>query len=394
MGAVSRPYPRDLSPGGYPLTPPLAGGRVALVHDWLTGMRGGEKSLEPICAAYPAADLFTLLHLPGTVSSTIERRPVHTSFVQHLPRVERYYRHYLPLFPTAIERFSLAPFDLVLSFSHCVAKSVVTPPHVPHICYCFTPMRYAWDQFDAYFGPERVGRLTSAALRPVMAHMARWDRRSSTRATRYLAISQYVAQRIRRYYDREATIVYPPVDTDFYRPDASVPGGHFLIVSALVPYKRVELAIEACRQLGAPLRIVGDGPERAMLERVAGKDVTFLGHIPDEDVRREYRAAAAVILPGEEDFGIVPVEAQACGRPVVALGLGGALETVIDGDTGVFAAEATPRSLADALDRVTRQRFDSTRIRAHAERFSTARYVHEFQSAVTETLSAPTGTRW
>ena len=357
-------------------------------------MRGGEKALEPICAAYPGADLFTLLHIPGTVSPTIEARPIHTSFVQHLPAVERYYRHYLPLFPTAIERFSFEPFDFVLSFSHCVAKSVVVPVTVPHICYCFTPMRYAWDQFDAYFGPERVGRVMSAALRPVLAHMARWDRRTSTRVNRYLAISQYVAQRIRRYYDREATIVYPPVDTDFYRPDASVPGGHFLIVSALVPYKRVELAIQACQRLGAPLRIVGDGPERANLERTAGKDVEFLGRLSDEDVRREYRAAAAIILPGEEDFGIVPVEAQACGRPVVALGLGGVLETVVDGETGVFASEATASSLADALDRVTQQRFDPLRIRANAEQFSTARYLSTFSAAVAETLDARPGTKW
>ncbi|MEQ1758976.1 MAG: glycosyltransferase [Vicinamibacterales bacterium] len=367
---------------------------MALVHDWLTGMRGGEKSLEPICAAYPNADLFTLLHVPGTVSPVIEQRPIHTSFVQHLPAVARYYRHYLPLFPTAIERFSFEPFDLVISFSHCVAKSVITPPRVPHICYCFTPMRYAWDQFDAYFGPERVGRLASAVLRPVMAHMADWDQRTSTRATRYLAISQYVAQRIRRYYDREATIVYPPVDTDFYRPDTSAPGDHFLIVSALVPYKRIDLAIEGCRRAGASLRIVGDGPERAHLEAIAGPHVTFLGRLSDEDVRREYRAARAVLLPGEEDFGIAPVEAQACGRPVVALGLGGACETVIDGETGVLAQEATPASFATALDRVTRLRLEPARARANAERFSTARYVAAFNAAVAETLAAPAGTRW
>ncbi len=367
---------------------------MALVHDWLTGMRGGEKSLEPICATYPDADLFTLLHVPGSVSAGIERRRIHTSFVQHLPAVERYYRYYLPLFPRAIERFSFESFDLVLSFSHCVAKSVVVPAHVPHLCYCFTPMRYAWDQFDAYFGPDRVGTLASAALRPVLARMAAWDRRTSSRVSRYLAISQYVAKRIRRYYDRQATIVYPPVDTDFYRPDATRPGAHFLIVSALVPYKRIDLAIDACARLGARLRIAGDGPERDALERRAGATVEFLGRISDEDVRREYRTAAAVILPGEEDFGIVPVEAQACGRPVVALGMGGALETVVDQDTGVFAAEPTPESLAAAMEMVTARRFDSARIRAHAERFSTARYLDAFAAATAETLAAPPATRW
>ena len=368
--------------------------RVALVHDWLTGMRGGEKALEPVCAAYPGADLYTLLHVPGSVSPTIEGRPIHTSFIQHLPLARRYYRQYLPLFPLAIEQFSFGPFDLVVSFSHCVAKSVVTPAQIRHLCYCFTPMRYAWDQFDAYFGPQRIGATRSAVMRRAMNRMARWDRETSRRANRYLAISQYVAQRIRRYYNREATIVYPPVNTDFYHPDNTAPGNHLLVVSALVPYKRLELAIEAARMTGARLRIVGDGPERARLERAAGPEVEFLGRLSDEDVRRQYREAAAVILPGEEDFGIVPVEAQACGRPVIALGLGGALETVIDGDTGVLVADSTPEAFARAYGRVATLTFDSTRIRRHAEQFSTARFVTQLQSAIDDTMAAPAGTNW
>ena len=372
--------------------------RTALVHDWLTGMRGGEKALEQICALYPDADLFTLLHVPGSVSPTVEARRVHTSLVQRLPMARRFYRHYLPLFPLAIEQFTFDPFDLVVSFSHCVAKSVVTPGRTRHLCYCFTPMRYAWDQFDAYFGPERVGPIASATLRRVMARMARWDRGTAGRPNRYLAISQYVARRIRRYYNRQATIVYPPVDTAFYHADATVPGEHFLIVSALVPYKRIELAIDAARRAGARLRIVGDGPERAALERLAGAavgdSVEFLGRLSDEQVRDQYRCAAAVVLPGEEDFGIVPVEAQACGRPVIALGRGGALETVVDGETGVLVAEASGEAFAAAFERVARTRFDAVRIRSHAERFSAARYVREFQAAVDETMAAPAGRRW
>jgi glycosyltransferase involved in cell wall biosynthesis len=367
---------------------------VALVHDWLTGMRGGEKALEPICAAYPGAELFTLVHNRGSVSPTIEARRIHTSPVQRLPLKARYYRQYLPLFPFAIEQFSFDPFDLVLSFSHCVAKSVVTPGRTRHLCYCFTPMRYAWDQFDAYFGPARVGPVASAVLRRVMARLARWDRDTAGRPNRYLAISQHVARRIRRYYNREAAIVYPPVDTTFYHPDSTTPGQHFLIVSALVPYKRIELAIDAAARTGARLRIVGDGPERAALERMAGPTVEFLGRLPDDEVRREYREAGAVILPGEEDFGIVPVEAHACGRPVIALGRGGALETVIEGETGVFAADATGDAFADAFERVARMRVDAQRIRSHAEQFSTERYVRQFQAAVAETLDAPAGTRW
>ena len=394
MGALRRSHPGYLSPGGGVLIPGLEGARVALVHDWLTGMRGGEKALEPICRALPDADLFTLVHVPGSVSPVIESRRVHTSLVQRMPAVGRYYRQYLPMFPLAIERFDFSGFDVVVSFSHCVAKSVITPPGVPHLCYCFTPMRYAWDQFDAYFGPERVGRPASALLRPVMNRIARWDAATSTRPSRYLAISQYVAGRIRRYYNREATVAYPPVDTDFYRPDATPPGRHFLIVSALVPYKRIELAIDACRRLGVPLRIVGAGPERTALERYANGSAMFLGRLPDDDVRREYREAAAVILPGEEDFGIVPVEAQACGRPVVALGRGGALETVIDGVTGVFASEPTVDAMADALERVTRLPVDVAVIRRHAETFSTTAYLEAFCAALSETVAAPAGTRW
>jgi glycosyltransferase involved in cell wall biosynthesis len=368
--------------------------RIALVHDWLTGMRGGEKALEPVCELYPDADLFTLVHLPGSVSRVIESRPIHTSFVQWLPLVRRFYRHYLPLFPTAIEQFVFDRFDLVMSFSHSVAKSVVTPARTRHLCYCFTPMRYAWDQFDAYFGPEKVGVVASAALRRVLARLARWDRDTARRANRYLAISQHVAQRIRRYYNRGSTIVHPPVDTVFYHPDATLPASHFLIVSALVPYKRIELAMEACRHRGARLRIVGDGPERPHLEQMAGPEVEFLGRLPDDAVRDEYRRAAAVILPGEEDFGIVPVEAQACGRPVVALARGGALETVIDGETGVLVPAPEVGAMAEALDRVARTRFDTARIRQHAHQFSRGRYIEQMKVAIDETMTAPADKTW
>ncbi len=345
--------------------------KVALVHDWLTGMRGGEKVLEVLCERFPDAELFTLLHVRGSVSPAIERLTIHTSALQRLPGVRHYYRECLPLFPALIEQFDLRRFDLVLSTSHCVAKSALAAPNAVHICYCLTPMRYAWDQFDAYFGPQRLGRPASAAMRLVMNRLARWDRETATRANRYVAISHYVAGRIRRYYNREATVVYPPVDTDFFHPDlddrgrrdsAGVPvsGRYALVVSALVPYKRLDLAIDACRIARVPLKIVGDGPDRGMLERhaaAAGRSgnhgsagpfhsqVEFLGRRTDEDVRELYRGAAVVILPGEEDFGIVPLEAQACGRPVVAYARGGAIETVVSGETGFLVDDAKPRRL-------------------------------------------------
>jgi glycosyltransferase involved in cell wall biosynthesis len=376
--------------------------RVALIHNWLTGMRGGERVLEALCELFPDADLFTLMHVRGSTSSFIEKRRVTTSPIQWLPMADRLYRQYLPLFPAAIEHFDLDGYDLVISCSHCAAKSVVVTGRTRHLCCCLTPMRYAWDQFEAYFGEERVGWLTSRAMRPVMAAMARWDRSTAHRVHRYLAISQYVARRIAVYYNRRSTVVYPPVDTTFYRPGQAPAGGQhgslngssFLMVSALVPYKRVDLAIRAARRAGVSLTIVGDGPERAALEPLAGEDVRFLGWRSNEEIRALYQSAIAAILPGEEDFGIVPLEAQACGRPAVALGRGGALETIVDGTTGVLVPESTEESLADGLRAARSRPWDSSAIRAHAERFSRERFVREMTAVIDETLAAPPGTRW
>ena len=363
-------------------------------------MRGGEKALEVFCEMFPDADLFTLVHLPGTTSPTIERRRVQRSPIQWLPFAGRLYRQYLPLFPVAVEQFDLDGYDLVISTSHCAAKSVVVTGRARHLCYCLTPMRYAWDQFDAYFGPDRVGKLGNRALRPVLAALARWDRATEARVHRYLAISQYVARRIALYYNRQSTLVYPPVDTEFYAPLPETPAGpshsqpRFIVVSALVPYKRVDLAMMAARRAGVQLTVVGDGPERASLERLAGDGVELVGRRTDDEIRDLYRSSIAAILPGEEDFGIVPVEAQACGRPVVALGRGGALDTVIDGETGVLFAETTVESLSDALTRAVHATWDAAAIRRHAERFSRQRFVSEIQHVVDDTLRAPAGQRW
>jgi glycosyltransferase involved in cell wall biosynthesis len=374
-----------------------AGRKIALIHDWLTGMRGGEKVLEALCERYPDAELFTLVHIKGSVSPTIERLRPHTSFIQRLPLVQRAYRAYLPLFPTAIEQFDLDRFDLVVSLSHCCAKSIVRTGRAKHLCYCLTPMRYAWDQFDAYFGPERMSPWSSAMMRLMMSRMARWDRDTAGRADRYVAISHYVAGRIRRYYNRDATVVYPPVDTTFFTPAAAAPpaslapsstsfsGRSALVVSALVPYKLVDLAIEACQLAGMPLTIVGDGPERARLERGAAErrgNVRFLGRQPDAAIRDLYRQATMTLLPGEEDFGIVPVEAQACGTPVVALNRGGATETVVSGTTGILVDDPSPQAFADAITRAASTPFDAVAIRTHAERFGRERFVNELSALI------------
>ncbi len=358
--------------------------RVALVHDWLTGMRGGEKVLEVLCERFPEAELFTLLHVRGAVSPTIERRPIHVSALQHFPAAAKYYRHYLPIFPMLIEQFDLDGFDLVVSSSHCVAKSVIAPGGAVHVCYCHTPMRYAWDQFEAYFGPDRVGTLPSWAFARVMSRLARWDRDTSTRPSRYLTNSQYVASRIGRYYNREAKVVYPPVDTEFFTPDEAPAERFALVVSALAPYKRLDVAIAACEKADIPLKIVGTGPERQGLERVAGRRTEFVGRLPDEAVRDLYRRAAMTLLPGEEDFGIVPVEAQACGRPVVALARGGALETVIPDETGVLVHDTTVAAFADGIGRALTVGFDRAAIRRHAERFGRGRFGDEIEAAVRE----------
>jgi glycosyltransferase involved in cell wall biosynthesis len=361
--------------------------RLALVHDWLTGMRGGEKALEAICEVFPEADLFTLLHVPGSVSPVIERRRIRTSFVQQLPGARRFYRQYLPLFPIAVELFLFDEYDMVLSVSHCAVKSVVARGRTRHLCYCLTPMRYAWDQFGAYFGAERVGRAKERLLRPVLAWLARWDAATAGRADHYVAISEYVARRIARYYSRQAQVLYPPVDTNFFCPDGSVSSRSALVVSALVPYKRIDVAIAACARARVPLRIVGDGPELNRLKRLAGPDVEFLGRLSDLDVRRLYRSAGVVLLPGIEDFGIVPVEAQACGRPVVALAAGGARETIVDGETGILVPEATPEAYGDAVRRALDARFDAAVIRAHAMKFAKPRFAAEIRAQV-ETLLA------
>jgi glycosyltransferase involved in cell wall biosynthesis len=346
-------------------------------------MRGGERVLEALCERFPQAELFTLLHVPGSVSPLIEQRPIHTSSLQRLPGGRRHYRSYLPLFPLLIRQLDLTGFDLVISSSHCVAKSVLTPPTATHICYCHTPMRYAWDQFEQYFGPARVGPVASWGLRPILGALARWDRATAGRVGRYLTNSHHVAGRIRRYYNREATVVYPPVDTRFYHPAGADRERYALVVSALVPYKRLDLAIDACALARMPLKIVGTGPELSRLQSRASGETQFLGQLSNGEIRDLYRRAALVLLPGEEDFGIVPVEAQACGRPVVAYRRGGALETVIDGETGILVGEQTPEAFAAAILEAFDRQFDPSVLRKNAERFSPERFRDEFEQVLT-----------
>jgi glycosyltransferase involved in cell wall biosynthesis len=347
---------------------------VALVHDWLTGMRGGERCLEVFCELFPTAPLFTLLHVPGSVSPAIERRRVVTSFVQRLPRAASRYRHYLPLFPAAVRGFDLTGFDLVISLSHCVAKAVRRPPGALHLSYCFSPMRYVWDLYDDYFG-ARAPRATRWLMPPVAAALRAWDRRTDG-VDGFVAISGHIAERIRRVYGRDADVIHPPVDVARFRP-AARPDDFYLVVSALVPYKRVDLAVAAASRLGRRLLVVGTGPEEPRLRAVAGPTVEFLGWRPDAEVAELYARCRAVLFPGVEDYGIVPLEAAAAGRPTIALARGGALETMIGLDaadappTAVFFEAQTEAALTEAMLRFesAEHRFDPVALRARAIRF-------------------------
>ncbi len=364
--------------------------RLALVHDWLTGMRGGEKCLEVLCRRFPDARLFTLLHAVGSTSPAIERMRITTSFLQRLPGAVRHYRCLLPLMPSAVSGLRLPPdVDMVVSFSHAVAKSVRVPQGVPHVCYCFTPMRYAWHRREDYFAASaRVAQTTVAAVRNRVLDWVRdWDRDTAERVTHFVAISRTVARRVAECYGRPSRIIHPPVDTEFYTPARSPVERvrpFYVCLSALVPYKRIDLAIEACNRLGRHLIVLGDGPERNRLARLAGPTVRLAGWADRAAIRDLLRRARALIFPANEDFGIVPLEAQACACPVIALGQGGASETVLPAGpgqpgTGLFFSVQTADSLGEAMLRLETHPdwFDPHLARRQAERFSLPRFERE-----------------
>lgn len=363
--------------------------RVALVHDWLTGMRGGEKCLEIFCELFPSADLYTLVYAPEKVSPTIRQMKVKSSFIGRLPRAKQLYRYYLPLFPTAIERFDLGPYDLILSSSHCVAKGIL-PNRALHIAYVHAPMRYVWDQHDSYFGTASswISRTGMALCRN---YLQQWDVRSASRVDYFIANSKNVAGKIQQLYARDAAVIYPPVDVQKFNlhPDLQP---YYLIVSALVPYKKIDIAIEAFNRLRLPLKIVGEGPLRTRLQKLAQPNIEFLGWLNDHDLAVVYRHCQALIFPGEEDFGITPLEAQASGRPVIAHGRGGALETVLPLETGsmtpatgIFFPQPSVESLVAAIGLYQRhrERFEPGTIRRHAAKFSGERFKAEINDYIT-----------
>ncbi len=347
--------------------PHLQGKRVALVHDWLNGMRGGERVLEHVCALFPDATLFTLCYEPDKISEDIRARDVRELAWFGTKWLRRHYRRALPLLPALVRRLPTREFDIVISTSHCVAKAAPGPRLGLNAAYVFSPMRYVWDHYRDYLGQ---GRASDMALGLLRGPLQRWDAGSNDEIDTIVADSNHIARKIMRFWKREAGTIYPPVDLRTFKPNGHPPEDFFLVVSALVPYKKVDRAVRAAMMARVPLVVVGNGPERARLEAMAGDNVTFTGWLPDEEIADYYARCRAFLYPGIEDFGITSLEAQASGRPVLAYGEGGATETVVDGVTGRFFREKSARALARLMHGHDDSAFDAGLIRAHAERFS------------------------
>lgn len=347
--------------------------RVAVVHDWLLGMRGGEKVLEALLKLLPHAEIFTLLVDRSRISHTLAEQTIHTSWLQSLPGILHYYRKLLPWMPGAIERFNLTGFDLIISSSHCVAKGVNVPAGVPHLCYCHTPMRYAWDLKELYL--EQLSPWLRGWARRELNKLQAWDARTAGRVTQFIANGKTVQQRIKLAYQCDSIVIHPPVDTEFYqRQPAKLREDFYLVVSAMAPNKRIDLAIAACLKLNRRLVIIGTGEEERRLRSQANDLVTFVGWATNELIRDHYQRCRALLFPGEEDFGIVPLEAQACGTPVIAFGVGGATETVCPlgqdpEPTGVWFMEPDPNSLTQAILSFENAEIQAQDCRNQAEKF-------------------------
>lgn len=355
--------------------------KVALVHDWTIHMRGGEKVLESLAEVFPDATIYTLFSNPGRLSPSLKRMKIKNSILQYLPGIQRYYRWLLPFLPFFIQTLRIQGADLIISSSHCVAKGVRIPRGAVHICYCHTPMRYLWGFQETYFGNFPKG--LRLILQPFFGWLRRWDVDTAKKVDHFLCNSEAVRERISKIYGRDAVVIHPPVDGQFFKSD-SLPKrdgeDYYLVVSALTPYKRVDLAVEAFNGFNRKLLVAGDGPSRRGCEKLAKTDnIRFLGNVSDEELNRLYVQATALIFPQEEDFGIVPLEAQACGTPVIAYAKGGALETVKD---GVFFYEQTPQSIRKAVLEFESKRFNPGKLREQALRFDKRIFKNKIKLAI------------
>jgi glycosyltransferase involved in cell wall biosynthesis len=355
--------------------------KVAIVHYWLVGMRGGEKVLEALCEMYPDADIYTHVYNPAAISPTINRHRIHTTFISRLPWALRWYQRYLFLMPLALEQLDLRGYDLVISSESGPAKGSVVSIDTLHICYCHTPMRYSWDMYHEYLAD--AGRVTRWAMRPIMHYLRMWDLLSAFRVDHFVANSNYVARRIAKHYRRQSEVIHPPVSTeDFFVADSV--GDYYLLVGQLVRYKRADIAVEAFNKMGRKLVVIGEGEQYDQLAAMAKPNVCLLGRQPFSAIQEHYAKCRALIFPGVEDFGIVPLEAMASGRPVIAYRMGGALETVKDGSTGLFFDAQNAEALIDAVERYEARahEFDPESIRAHAETFDVSSFKSKMQSFI------------
>jgi glycosyltransferase involved in cell wall biosynthesis len=361
--------------------------RVAIVHDYLIQFGGAERVLQSLVALFPRAPIFTLIHDPAVTAGVVDPDRIRTSILQRVPLAKARHRLFPLVMPLLVERFDLSRYDLVISASHSFGKGVITRPDTLHLSYCFTPMRYAWDDSHRYVREFTVPNWIRALIPFALTYVRLWDVLAADRVDAFVAISQFVAQRVRKYYGRDAVVICPPVDCGRYTPSSAV-SDRFLIVSRLLPYKRLDLAIEAFNRLHLPLDIVGTGPEEARLRALAGPTVKLHGFLPDTEVARMYERCRGFIFPQEEDFGITVLEAAAAGRPAVAFAGGGALETVIDGTTGVFFREQTVDSLSLAVEELLRRPFDPARIRAHALQFDVEHFRVRFMQLIRQAWEA------
>jgi glycosyltransferase involved in cell wall biosynthesis len=354
--------------------------KVAIIHDWLNGMRGGEKVLEEILRLYPEADIFTLFYEPEKVSPLIRSRRVYASALNRRALIKKHYQLFLPWFPRHIEAFDLNSYSLVLSSSHCVAKGVIPAPEARHVSYIHSPMRYAWDQYYAYFAG--AGYFRAKIIQREISRLRAWDVSSAARVDDFVANSNFVRHRIEKYYRRQATVIHPPVDTDFYQPAAKPDRDYFLLVSALVPYKNIGAVIDACRQLGEKLIIVGRGPEEKKLKKTSGQGCEIMPAVDAETLKGLYQNARAFVFAGVEDFGIAFAESLACGTPVIALNRGGARDIVKDGSSGVLFNESSVVALKKAILDFRALDFDPAAIREMSLRFSPARFRAQFAELI------------
>ena len=355
--------------------------RVAIVHYWLVGMRGGEKVLESICNIYPDADIFTHVYDPGSVSGTIKRHRITTTSISRLPFPRKFYKKYLPLMPMALERLNLNDYDLIISSESGPSKGIIPNSPALHVCYCHSPMRYIWNMSHDYYNRSS---LFTKLMMPMFSHYLRqWDVTTAARVDSFAANSATVAGRIRSYYRREAEVVYPPVDTAAFAPvSSSEIGDYYLMAGELVSYKRPDLAVAAFNQLKLKLKVIGGGEMLKHLRSVAGPTVEIMGPQPFDVLKHHYARCQALIFPGEEDFGLVPVEAMASGRPVIAYGRGGATETVIGDETGVFFKSQTVEAIIDAIERLERLDLDPAVAVARAKSFGKDVFAEKFKSFV------------